>query len=51
MTTVIANVHRSALPAPPVEPSVAVAALRNAAAEPSALAIADGATGETLTRA
>ena len=51
MTTVIANVHRSALPAPPVEPSVAVAALRHAAADPSALAIADGATGETLTRA
>ncbi|MEN3282225.1 MAG: hypothetical protein V7607_3365 [Solirubrobacteraceae bacterium] len=50
MTTMTANVHRSALPAPPLEPSVAVAALRHAAADPSALAIADGATGETLTR-
>jgi len=50
MTTVTENVHRSALPAPPVEPSVAVAALRHAAADPSAPAVADGATGETLTR-
>jgi acyl-CoA synthetase (AMP-forming)/AMP-acid ligase II len=50
MTTITANVHRSALPAPPIEPSVAVAALRHAAADPSALAVADGATGEMLTR-
>src|SRR5512132_2715495 len=50
MTTTTANVHRSAVPAPPVEPSVAVVALRHAAADPAALAIVDGATGETLTR-
>jgi acyl-CoA synthetase (AMP-forming)/AMP-acid ligase II len=50
MTTITENVHRSALPAPPTEPSIAVAALRHAAADPSALAVADGATGETLTR-
>ena len=50
MTTISAPIHRSPLPAPPVEPSVAVAALRHAAADPAALAIVDGATGETLTR-
>jgi acyl-CoA synthetase (AMP-forming)/AMP-acid ligase II len=50
MTTMTANVYRSALPAPPTEPSVAVATLRHAAADPSALAIVDGATGETVTR-
>jgi acyl-CoA synthetase (AMP-forming)/AMP-acid ligase II len=49
-TTITAHVHRSARPAPPIEPSVAVAALRHAAAEPSALAVVDGATGEMLTR-
>jgi acyl-CoA synthetase (AMP-forming)/AMP-acid ligase II len=49
-TTIPATVYRSALPAPPIEPSVAVAALRHAAADPSALAVADGATGERLTR-
>jgi acyl-CoA synthetase (AMP-forming)/AMP-acid ligase II len=51
MTSISSSpVHRSPLPAPPVEPSVAVAALRHAAADPAALAIVDGATGETLTR-
>jgi acyl-CoA synthetase (AMP-forming)/AMP-acid ligase II len=50
MTNLALNVYRSSLPAPPVEPSVPVAALRHAAADPFALAVADGATGETLTR-
>jgi acyl-CoA synthetase (AMP-forming)/AMP-acid ligase II len=50
MTTISAPIHRSPLPAPPIEPSVAAAALRHAAADPAALAIADGATGQTLTR-
>jgi acyl-CoA synthetase (AMP-forming)/AMP-acid ligase II len=50
MTTMTARVHRSPVPAPPTEPSVAVAALRHAAVDPSAPAVADGATGETLTR-
>jgi acyl-CoA synthetase (AMP-forming)/AMP-acid ligase II len=50
MTTITAPIHRSPLPAPPIEPSVAVAALRHAAAEPAALAVVDGATGATLTR-
>jgi acyl-CoA synthetase (AMP-forming)/AMP-acid ligase II len=50
MTTIAARIHRSPLPAPPSEPSVAAAALRLAAADPSAPAVADGATGETLTR-
>jgi acyl-CoA synthetase (AMP-forming)/AMP-acid ligase II len=50
MTTITAPIHRSPLPAPPTEPSVAVAALRHAAADPAALAVVDGATGETLTR-
>ena len=49
-TTIDATVYRSALPAPPVEPSVAVAALRHAAGDPQAPAVIDGATGETLTR-
>ena len=48
--TTAAHVYHSTAPAPPVEPSVAAAALRHAAAEPSALAVADGATGERLTR-
>jgi acyl-CoA synthetase (AMP-forming)/AMP-acid ligase II len=50
MTTTAAHVYRSTAPAPPVEPSVAAAALRHAAADPAALAVADGATGEQLTR-
>jgi acyl-CoA synthetase (AMP-forming)/AMP-acid ligase II len=51
MTSISSSpVHRSPLPAPPIEPSVAVAALRHAAADPGTLAIVDGATGETLTR-
>jgi acyl-CoA synthetase (AMP-forming)/AMP-acid ligase II len=50
MSTITAPVHRSTLPAPPIEPSVAAAAVRHAAADPAALAIVDGATGETLTR-
>jgi acyl-CoA synthetase (AMP-forming)/AMP-acid ligase II len=49
-TTITATVHRSALPAPPIEPSIAVAALRHAAADPQAPCVVDGATGETLTR-
>jgi acyl-CoA synthetase (AMP-forming)/AMP-acid ligase II len=49
-TTTSPVTYRSPLPAPPIEPSVAVAALRHAAADPSALAVADGATGERLTR-
>jgi acyl-CoA synthetase (AMP-forming)/AMP-acid ligase II len=49
-STITANVHRSALPAPPIEPSVAVAALRRAGAAPDAPAVVDGATGEALTR-
>jgi acyl-CoA synthetase (AMP-forming)/AMP-acid ligase II len=50
MTTLASEVHRSKLPAPASEPSIAAAALRHAAARPSALAVTDGATGETLTR-
>ena len=50
MTTITVPVHRSPLPAPAIEPSVALTALRHAAADPAALAIVDGATGETLTR-
>jgi acyl-CoA synthetase (AMP-forming)/AMP-acid ligase II len=49
-TTTRPTVHRSPLPAPPIEPSVAVAALRHAVADPSARCIVDGATGQTLTR-
>jgi acyl-CoA synthetase (AMP-forming)/AMP-acid ligase II len=49
-STITANVHRSALPAPPIEPSVTVVALRHAAADPQAPALVDGATGEALTR-
>jgi acyl-CoA synthetase (AMP-forming)/AMP-acid ligase II len=51
LTTTTPTIHRSALPAPPIEPSVAVAALRHAAADPSALCVVDGVTGEQLTRA
>lgn len=50
MTTIAAPIHRSPLPAPSAETSVATAALRHAAADPASLAIVDGATGETLTR-
>jgi acyl-CoA synthetase (AMP-forming)/AMP-acid ligase II len=44
------SIHRSPLAAPPSEPAVAVAALRHAAADPSAPAVVDGATGERITR-
>src|SRR4051794_41977319 len=50
MTTTAERIHRSILPAPANEPSVAVATLRHAAADPSAVAVVDGATGETITR-
>jgi acyl-CoA synthetase (AMP-forming)/AMP-acid ligase II len=50
MATTVAHVYRSIEPAPPVEPSVAAAALRHAADDPAALAVVDGATGEQLTR-
>jgi acyl-CoA synthetase (AMP-forming)/AMP-acid ligase II len=50
MTITTSPIYRSALPAPPVEPSVAVTALRHAAADPTAVAVVDGATGQTLTR-
>jgi acyl-CoA synthetase (AMP-forming)/AMP-acid ligase II len=50
MTTITAPIHRSPLPAPATEPSVAVAAVRHAAADPAAPAVIDGATGATLTR-
>jgi acyl-CoA synthetase (AMP-forming)/AMP-acid ligase II len=50
MTTLVSEVHRSKLPAPASEPSIASAVLRFAAARPSALAVTDGATGDTLTR-
>jgi acyl-CoA synthetase (AMP-forming)/AMP-acid ligase II len=44
------TIHRSPLAAPPIEPAVVVAALCHAAADPSAPAVVDGATGETITR-
>jgi acyl-CoA synthetase (AMP-forming)/AMP-acid ligase II len=50
MTALASSVYRSTEPAPAFEQSVAVAALRHAAASPSAPAVIDGATGETLTR-
>jgi acyl-CoA synthetase (AMP-forming)/AMP-acid ligase II len=50
MTTITAPIHRSPLPAPPVGPAVATTFLRHAAADPDAVAVIDGATGETLTR-
>jgi acyl-CoA synthetase (AMP-forming)/AMP-acid ligase II len=50
MTTLSSPVHRSPLPAPANEPSMAVAVLRHAAADPDALAVIDGATGQRLTR-
>jgi acyl-CoA synthetase (AMP-forming)/AMP-acid ligase II len=51
MSTITSPVHRSPLPAPAVGPAVATAFLRHAAADPGAVAVVDGATGETLTRA
>ena len=50
MSTITSPVHRSPLPAPAGEPAVATAFLRHAAADPGAVAVVDGATGETLTR-
>jgi acyl-CoA synthetase (AMP-forming)/AMP-acid ligase II len=50
MSTITSPVHRSPLPAPAVEPAVATAFLRHAATDPGAVAVIDGATGETLTR-
>ena len=50
MSTITSPVHRSPLPAPVGEPAVATAFLRHAAADPGAVAVVDGATGETLTR-
>jgi acyl-CoA synthetase (AMP-forming)/AMP-acid ligase II len=50
MSTTTSPIYRSTLAAPPVEPAVATMALRHAAADPSALAVVDGATGESLTR-
>jgi acyl-CoA synthetase (AMP-forming)/AMP-acid ligase II len=50
MSTISAQIHRSPLPAPPIEPSVAEAALRHAAVDPAAVAVVDGATRESLTR-
>ena len=50
MSTITSPVHRSPLPAPAGEPAVATAFLRHAAADPAAVAVVDGATGETLTR-
>ena len=47
MTTIASPVYRCPLPAPAIEPSVATAALRHAAADPGAVAVVDGATGET----
>jgi acyl-CoA synthetase (AMP-forming)/AMP-acid ligase II len=49
-TTAASPIHRSPLPAPPIEPSIAAAALHHAAADPAALAVIDGATRESLTR-
>jgi acyl-CoA synthetase (AMP-forming)/AMP-acid ligase II len=49
-TTLTPTIFRSPLPAPPLEPSVVVTGLRRAAQRPSAIAVVDGATGETLTR-
>jgi acyl-CoA synthetase (AMP-forming)/AMP-acid ligase II len=50
MSTTTSPIYRSTLAAPPVEPAVATIALRHAAADPSAVAIVDSATGESLTR-
>jgi acyl-CoA synthetase (AMP-forming)/AMP-acid ligase II len=50
MSTTTSPIYRSTLAAPPIEPAVATVALRHAAADPSAVAVVDGATGESLTR-
>jgi acyl-CoA synthetase (AMP-forming)/AMP-acid ligase II len=50
MTTATSTIHRSPLAAPPIEPALATVVLRHAAAEPSAIAVIDGASGATLTR-
>jgi acyl-CoA synthetase (AMP-forming)/AMP-acid ligase II len=50
MSTLASPVYTCPLPAPAVEPSVPVAALRHAAADPTAPAVIDGATAERLTR-
>jgi acyl-CoA synthetase (AMP-forming)/AMP-acid ligase II len=50
MSTTTSPIHRSPIAAPPVEPAIVTAALRHAAADPAAVAVVDGATGETLTR-
>ncbi len=50
MSTTTSPIHRSPLAAPPMEPAIATTALRHAAADPSAIAVVDGATGETITR-
>jgi len=50
MTNDTSPIYRCPLAAPAIEPSVATAALRHAAADPAAVAVVDGATGETLTR-
>jgi acyl-CoA synthetase (AMP-forming)/AMP-acid ligase II len=49
MPTTTSTIYRSPLPAPPIEPSVVVAGLRRAAANPAATALVDGATGDELT--
>jgi acyl-CoA synthetase (AMP-forming)/AMP-acid ligase II len=50
MNTTTSPIHRSPLAAPPIGPAIATAVLRHAATDPSALAIVDGATGESITR-
>jgi acyl-CoA synthetase (AMP-forming)/AMP-acid ligase II len=50
MITTDAHIFRSALPAPPPEPSPVAAAVRHAAADPDRAAIVDGATGERVSR-
>src|ERR671930_783076 len=50
MSTTTSPIYRSTHAAPPVEPAIATIALRHAAADPSAVAIIDGATGESFTR-
>ena len=50
MSTITSSVHRSPLPAPGDGPAIAAGFLRHAAADPGAVAVHDGATGETLTR-
>src|SRR5689334_21852810 len=50
MSTIALPIHRSPLPAPAGGAAVATAFLRHAAADPAAVVVVDGATGETLTR-